>query len=166
MFIGTHALLPVAVALAWDDSRLGAGRGETFPAWSLPAFALFGALPDLCSPHLSLEARYTSLSHTLLFLGILVPVVIALARLFPKGSRLLVGLGAWSAAVLHLAADAISGGIPWLQPWSGHTLGTYVIDPAWWVASDAAFMFGTWLLWAVRRELRVRSIRRAAARMD
>ncbi|GAA5481067.1 hypothetical protein Hsar01_00273 [Haloferula sargassicola] len=154
MLAGTHALLPVSIALATDCYRLSKGREEAFPAWSLPALGLFGVLPDLCSPHLSLEARHASFSHTLLFLAILVPVVAAAAGFFPKGSRLLVAISLWLASMLHLAADAISGGIPWLHPWSDAVLGDFYIDPVWWIAYDAAFVLGTALLLMSRRRLR------------
>ena len=64
MLIGTHALLPVCAGLLIENAALAKGRGHFFPPWSLPLIGFFGALPDLCTPHISLEARYSSWSHT------------------------------------------------------------------------------------------------------
>jgi len=156
MFIGTHTLLPVALALAGENTRLALGRDLAYPAGALPAIGLFGALPDLCSPHLSLEARYSSGSHTLLFLGLVLPVCIGVACLFPRGSRRLLALSCWIATVLHLAADALSGGIAWLRPWSDSILGAYAIHPDLWPVSDGLFVLLTWLLLSLRRRLRLK----------
>ena len=165
MFIGTHALLPVCLALTGDDLRLGSRREEAYPEWSLPLIAFFGALPDICTPHLSLDARYSSWSHTLAFLVGLIPFCIMVARYFPKGTRLTVGASCWFAAALHLAADAVAGGIPWLMPWVMPDvtpnqrigiLGDFYIHPDYWIFSDAFFVLLTWILLGIRAELRKR----------
>lgn len=157
MFIGTHALLPVAIALGIDNVRIALGRDEGFPAWAIPAIGLAGALPDLCTPHLSLDARYTSWSHTMLFAACLLPVLAGLSTFFPKGTRGLVTASAWLAVILHLASDAVAGGICWLRPWRDDVLGTYYIHPNYWPASDAVFVLLTWGLLIVRRLLRGRA---------
>ncbi|MEP4078979.1 metal-dependent hydrolase [Haloferula sp.] len=165
MFIGTHALLPACLALTTDDLRLAVRRGEAFPEWSIPLIALFGALPDICTPHLSLDARYSSWSHTLAFLAALLPVCIWVSTLFPKDRRLLVAFSCWLAAFLHLAADAVAGGIPWLMPWVMPTvtpnerigiLGEFYIHPNYWIFSDAFFVILTWILVGLRQSLRRR----------
>lgn len=156
MLIGTHTLLPVCLALGVEDSRLALGRPEAFPVWSIPAIGVFGALPDLCSPHLSLEARYSSWSHALLFLAILLPVVAGCSTFFPKGTRCRLAVWFWLAAALHLAADAISGGIPWLLPWRTEPIGAYYIHPNYWPASDVFFGLLTGALVLLRRPLRAR----------
>lgn len=158
MFVGTHALLPVATALGIDNARLALGRDEVFPAWSIATIGLFGALPDLCTPHLSLEARYSSWSHTLVFLAGLLPLAALTSTFFPKGTRLTVAAALWFAGVLHLAGDALSGGIAWLHPWSDSILGTYYIHPNYCPLSDALFVFLTWMLLLLRRHLRQRAV--------
>ncbi|MCH7227938.1 metal-dependent hydrolase [Haloferula sp. A504] len=158
MFIGTHTLLPVVTALCIDGARLASGRGEGFPAWSIATIGFFGALPDLCTPHLSLEARYSSWSHTLAFTIALLPMAALVSTLFPKGNRLRVALACWLGGVLHLACDALSGGIAWLQPWSDSILGTYYIHPNYWPVSDAVFVLMTWFLLMLRRHLRQRAV--------
>lgn len=158
MFIGTHTLLPVVIALGIDSARLASGRDEAFPVWSIATIGLFGVLPDLCTPHLSLAARYSSWSHTLPFLIGLLPLAAVASLPFPKGTRVLVASSFWLAGVLHLASDTLSGGIAWLHPWRDTILGTYYIHPNYWPASDAFFVFATWLLLMLRRHLRQRAV--------
>lgn len=146
MLIGTHMLLPVSGCLVIDNVSL-ARRGERwFPGWSLFAVAFFGALPDVCTPHLSLEARYDSWSHGVAFLVALLPLAGMAGSVFEKGARLRVAAACWLAAFLHVAADAVAGGIPWLYPWSPWILGEYWIPPQHWMAYDAAFVLLTWFL--------------------
>lgn len=154
MFIGTHALLPVSLVLASETAALAGGRAERFPRWTALTVGICGALPDLCSPHLSLAARYSSWSHTLGFLGLLVPVLAVATLLFPAGLRLRVAVVAWLAAALHLATDALSGGIPWLLPWSDDILGGRWIPYDWWLPSEVGFLFLTLILLLGRQRLR------------
>lgn len=140
MFIVTHALLPVCLGLAGELASLATGRGHVFPPWGLAAIGVYGALPDLCSPHLSLEARAASLSHTLVFLAALAPVCAATASFFARDGRWKLALACWLAAALHLAADAVAGGIPWLLPWRTEMLGAFLIPPDHWLWYDAGFL--------------------------
>ncbi len=146
MFAGTHALLPVCGCLAIDHAAMLAGRDRVFPASSLWWVAGFGLLPDLCSPHLSLEARYASFSHTVWFLIGALPLAGIVASFMERGVRVRVATACWLAVVLHLAADAVSGGIAWLHPWRGDVIGAYHIHPDLWIGSDAGFVFITWML--------------------
>ena len=150
MLIGTHTLLPVCLGLALENASLAKGKGHFFPAWTLPVIGLFGALPDLCTPHISLEARYSSWSHTVWFLADLLPVCAMAASFFPKGSRLKVAAALWLASLLHLAADAVAGGIAWLQPWRPDIIGDYYIPPGQWYWWDAAFLLLAWVLLRLR----------------
>jgi hypothetical protein len=68
MLVGTHALLPVAACLLVDNLRLAAGLDRLLPRRSLWWVGVFGVLPDLFSPHLSLAARFASRSHSMVFL--------------------------------------------------------------------------------------------------
>jgi hypothetical protein len=149
MFIVTHAFAPVAASLAVDLGAIRTRGERMFPAWSLVAVGLFGALPDLCTPHLSLEARYASWSHTLWFaLGIL-PVAAMAVSFFGRRKFWLVTLACWLAVVLHLATDAVSGGIAWLQPWRPDVIAATWIPFRCWLFGDALCLtltgFGLWL---------------------
>jgi hypothetical protein len=140
MFIVTHTLLPVCLGLAVENVSLATGHSHFFPRWGLVAIGAFGALPDICSPHLSLEARLESFSHTLGFLGLLLPLSAMTAVFFEKDGRWKLAIGCWLAAVLHLAADAVAGGIPWLRPWRADILGGSLIPAAHWFWYDAIFL--------------------------
>jgi hypothetical protein len=161
MFAGTHALLPVCGCLAFDHASMLAGRGRVFPARSMWWVAGFGLLPDLCSPHLSLEARYNSLSHTIWFGLAALPMAAVAASFMESGVRWRVAVVCWLAVMLHLVADAVSGGIAWLHPWRGDIIGAYYIHPSLWIWSDAGFVFLTWLLLRVAPHLEGRLIRLA-----
>ncbi|MEM1083391.1 MAG: metal-dependent hydrolase [Verrucomicrobiota bacterium] len=165
MFIGTHALLPACVALTTDSLRLATRRRELFPEWSIPVIALFGTLPDICTPHITLDARFSSWSHTLAFLVGLLPICLLVAVKFPKESRILLFFSFWFAVAIHLATDTVAGGIPWLMPWvmpSGNhidrtgILGDFYIHPSYWLAFDAFFVILTWILVGLRGALRKR----------
>lgn len=160
MFAGCHALLPVTGCLAIEAVSLRFRGERVFPDWTLPVVALFGVLPDLCSPHISLEARLESWSHTLLFLGVLIPVCAMVVRFFPAGARWRVACALWIASMLHLAADAVSGGIVWLYPWSHRQIGDYYLHPDTWIFYDAAFVLLTWLGWRLRQHLELRTYER------
>ncbi len=162
MLIGTHTLLPVCLCLAVENVALARGRGHAFPAWTLPLVGLFGALPDLCTPHISLEARYTSWSHTIWFLLALAPVCAMTAAVFPKGDipRWRVGAACWLASAIHLACDAAAGGIAWLHPWKPDILGRYHIPPGQWLWWEAVFVLLTWALLAIRPHAAARGMQR------
>lgn len=125
----------------------------------LGTIALFGVLPDLCTPHISLEARLTSWSHTVWFMAGLVPVVALLATVFEPGSRFRMALVLWFASGLHLVADAVSGGIAWLYPWRDDVMGRAWIQAQYWIAFDAFFILLAWVLLRVIPHLEARRIR-------
>jgi hypothetical protein len=161
MLIGTHALLPVCGCLLADNLAVAAGRERMFPVRSLWIVGIFGVLPDLCSPHISLEARYSSWSHTVWFMAGLVLVAAMTGTFQQNGSRMLVAVACWLASALHLAADAVSGGIAWLYPWRDDVLGSYFIPPEHWMWFDAGFVLLTWFLIRSVLHWQARGIRRA-----
>lgn len=148
MLWGTHIGLPVSAALVLENRSLARGKGYVFPAGSLLAAGVCGVLPDILSPHISLEDRHQSFSHSLAFLAALLPFCAMAASFYPAGDlpRWRTAALCWIAAALHLAADAISGGIPWLYPWKPDVLGAYYIPPAHWLAWDAGFIVLTVVL--------------------
>ncbi|MGC4014323.1 MAG: metal-dependent hydrolase [Luteolibacter sp.] len=129
MMAGFHSMMPVTGCLVAEVVSLRVRHRRVFPDWTLPLVALFGVLPDICSPHISLEDRHASFSHSLLFLAVLVPVCAMISFWFEKGMRLRVAIVTWLAAMLHLAADAASGGIPWLIPWKEEPLESTTSSP-------------------------------------
>ena len=87
MLVGTHALMPVCACLLADNFAISSGRDRIFPARSMWAVGILGILPDICTPHLSLEDRYASWSHTVWFMAGLIVVVAMIGCLFEKGYR-------------------------------------------------------------------------------
>lgn len=149
MMIGTHTLLPVVGCLLANRIATSAGRARMFSGKSLCVVGAFGFLPDLLSPHLSLESRQTSWSHTVWFL-IGITMLLPLARFIPeKASRIPLAVACWLACALHLAADAVSGGIAWLHPWRSDVIGHYWIEPQYWIWYDAGFILLIWFNYRV-----------------
>lgn len=146
--IGTHSLLPVCGCLLADKISMATGRPRMFSGWNLCAIGTFGFLPDILSPHLSLESRQSSWSHTV-WAVIAITFFVPLTRFTCKtGSRIPVAIACWIAYVLHLAVDAISGGIAWLYPWREDVVGRYFIPSEDWIWYDAGFIL---LVWAIYR---------------
>lgn len=166
MLVGTHALMPVSVCLVADHLSVRAGRGRFFPPWSLWVVGIFGILPDICSPHMSLEDRQTSWSHTVWFMAGLIGVVALTGVLFEKGHRFRVALACWVAAALHLLADGISGGIVPLYPMSDQVFGRYYIPAPDWIYYDAFFILLAWVLIRVIPHMEARQIRGESMNAD
>jgi len=125
----THALLPV----------IATSMGNKKPYWcrnKLLLLALFGALPDIINPHITLVARLTSWSHGLpAFLAVTVLLtILTFIKQVPLDRKLALWLG--SAYLFHLCCDMISGGIAWLYPFKHGTIGDYYISPMLWIPLD------------------------------
>jgi len=145
MDVFAHAMLPVIVATVVD-------RGVNSPEDRLSGKALwlvavFGAAPDVLSPHVSLDARLTSYTHTAVALGVAVAIVLFLLALKKVGAR----LGIWLvfAYGLHLVCDMVAGGIGWNYPFGRSVIGDFYVNPIWWVPIDAVCLL---LLYFLNRE--------------
>lgn len=150
MLIGTHTLLPVCLGLVAENISLAKGRGHVFPPCGLVAIGVFGALPDLCTPHASLDARYSSWSHTLWFFGATISVIVMATSFFGKEGRWKLALACWLAVLLHLISDAVAGGIAWQRPWRPDITGEYYIPAGDWLWYDIGFVLLTWILVRLR----------------
>ncbi len=134
MFVITHALVPVVLAQA---VALAAPQRVDFRKRDYAAIMLAGALPDLLDPHISLADRLSSWTHTLWFALAWIPITLALTRWWWKPPSPITFAAVVVLAVpLHLAADAISGGIGWLYPWKKEVIGTRLVPPDDWFAWD------------------------------
>lgn len=150
MMVGTHSLLPVCGCVLLDRLCQAAGLRPMFSGWQYCAIGVAGFLPDILSPHVSLEARQSSLSHTVWAVAVMLPLMFVGARwMCRKGSWIAVALACWVAYGLHLAADAISGGIAWLYPWRGESVGGYLIPSPHWIYYDAGFIILAWVMFRV-----------------
>ena len=147
--IGTHSLLPVCGCLLADRIAMSAGRARMFSGRHLCLVGVFGMMPDILAPHSSLESRQASLSHTVWFLLGTVLLLPLTRFISEKASRIPVALACWLAYGLHLAADAVSGGIAWLYPWKNDVIGRYWIEPQTWIWYDAGFILLVWFIYRV-----------------
>lgn len=151
MLVGTHALLPVCgVVLVGRGGKEGSRWCVKGSKRVLFLVGLFGVLPDLCTPHWSLEARQTSWSHSIWFLLGLVPLAGLMGWICRRdrggNGGIRVAVACWIASALHLAADAASGGIAWLYPWRPDVLGRYYVPADTWIWYDAFFILLAWIL--------------------
>ncbi|MCW1886806.1 metal-dependent hydrolase [Luteolibacter flavescens] len=146
MLIGTHVLLPVCIALTAECVSLAKGRGHVFPPWGLVLVGAFGALPDVCTPHISLADRHASWSHTVWFLAGMAPFAAMVVTLFEKQGRWWLALACWLAVLLHLIGDAVAGGIAPLYPWRTEVVGDYYIAVPDWMWYEIGFVLLTWVL--------------------
>ncbi len=160
----THALLPVIItAVALRDKRPDWLRGRG--GWIVIGIA--GALPDLLSPHLSIDSRLNSWSHGLPF-WLLLSSLILLSSTLPRSLwNWRLALIAWLAYGLHLFCDGISGGINLLYPYRTLIWGDYWVPPIYWIPLDIVcvltcyWMFRLKPLWQKRRKQKAAAHTRA-----
>jgi membrane-bound metal-dependent hydrolase YbcI (DUF457 family) len=139
----THALIPVICV------RLAARRPPWLGRWGLLLIGVAGALPDLLTPHLSLESRMASWSHGipcwLLFSSILVAISLVKRGRFHPALALCLS----AAYLLHMACDVISGGVNLLYPFGDWVVGDYWVDPSWWIPLDVVCILLCYLLFRI-----------------
>jgi hypothetical protein len=147
----THALLPVIL------TRTIVGRQTTWlGGLGLVAIGIGGALPDLLTPHLSLESRLSSWSHGLPFWLLLTTVVIS-ASLASRGRfNLRLAAIVSGAYLLHILCDSVSGGVNFLYPYRDFIWGDYWVDPIYWIQLDILCISICYWLFRVVPALRAR----------
>lgn len=154
----SHALLPLVFGRRWLPVR-----ADGAPGWRASlVVAGFGVLPDALNPHLGLDARWSSWSHTLaawLAVSAGLAIVTCVWIRAAEGRRT---AALCSAAYLaHLLCDAVSGGAPLLSPWAPGVVGGSWLPLVWWPVADGLLL--GWAYCAYRwRPLRNR-LRRARA---
>lgn len=159
----THALLPVLAAgvlarisPANDKHPEKSSRIVPYGKKAILLIALAGAAPDLLTPHLSLEARYSSWSHSI-FAWLGISFFILLLQLHPRSKQWIdrrTSIWCSAAYALHLISDAISGGIAWLYPWKPDVIGDYYVNPIFWIPLDVLCFLGAYFLYRVIPRIR------------
>ena len=158
MFVITHALSPVIAVAVADIVVLEATGSRLFRRAQYVAIAISGALPDILNPHITLEARFASWSHTVLALALFLPVALLIARRINREQFLLPGTLMAVAYAFHLFCDAISGGIAWLYPFDPKAIiGGGFVPFKYWLTLDAISftLAGILTLWLRRREMAI-----------
>lgn len=153
----SHALIPVLCV------RLATKGPEWLGRWGLVYIGVSGALPDLLNPHLSLESRMISWSHGLPFwLGLSMAFLVTSLFLRDKFSPQLAACMS-SAYLLHIACDAISGGIDLLYPFGTWVVGYYWVDPMLWIPIDIVLILVSYWLFRILPGLRKRKAQQVAS---
>jgi membrane-bound metal-dependent hydrolase YbcI (DUF457 family) len=152
MTLVTHALLPLAVGRPWLRRRDGSPLLK-----EIGLVALCGILPDVLSPHIYLEARYASLSHTLWAWFVFTALVLLVGRVWKARICPRIQILCIAAYAMHLACDMISGGIPLFYPLSRTIHGGHFISYIVWYVSDVLLFLHAWLVWRVLPRLRKRT---------
>jgi membrane-bound metal-dependent hydrolase YbcI (DUF457 family) len=158
----THALLPVIAAALYERSYLvEEQRRLAFSTKRLIVIGIFGAAPDILNPHISLDARYTSWSHGIVFWVIITMCLVILhltrRKVFP------IHLMAWLSGsyLLHIGCDAISGGIAWNYPFGRSVIGAFYVNPIWWIPLDvllSILAYGLFRAIPSQRQLRTKDL--------
>jgi len=156
----THALLPVIVtAVVLRDKK---------PDWLLGRsgfviIGIAGALPDLLSPHLSIDSRLNSWSHGLPFWFLLSTVLLLLCAVVRQRWNGPLALCASAAYGLHLFCDGISGGINLLYPYRNLIWGDYWVPPVYWIPLDILCVLICYWIFRLRPLWQKRGKQKAAA---
>lgn len=149
----SHALLPVIIGYRWLPKK---GGEPSIKAAGTLAFC--GMLPDLVDPHLSLDSRHASWSHTLAAYAAFTLLVAIIARKKPllveaKFAALLSG-----AYLAHLVCDVFTGGGAFLLPFSSRVFGDHYLAFETWVFCDLASLAVAYVLLRVLPGLRRRRL--------
>ena len=152
MNVVTHALLPVVAVCAYQRLKSkfteAAIQSIVFTNWQVFFIGVLGAAPDLLNPHLSIQSRYDSWSHSIAaWLGITI-LLFAFSFRHTNRKRMPVKLVIWMSAayLIHLGCDIIAGGIVWLKPISNDVLGDYYVSAKYWIPLDIFFVLSTYVL--------------------
>jgi len=132
----THALLP---AILSSPLLPRTGLRDYYRAAGVIAIA--GIVPDIVDPHVSLAARYSSWSHTILACVGFAVLMFVLALVFPRRLSLRLAFLAGFAYSLHVLVDGLSGGVPAWLPFSDEIFRVRLIRWHYWLQFDAAFVF-------------------------
>lgn len=148
----THALLPLFFGHRWIP------QNNRIPSFKISGLiALSGLLPDILSPHLSLEARYASLPHSLTGLACFAALVAVICVTKIGAAHKKIGALCIAAYAAHIFCDLIAGGVPLFRPFSRIIVGQNYI-PYWtWDAADLVLIVYVYLTYRwlpLRRRLK------------
>jgi hypothetical protein len=126
-----------------------------------------GALPDLLTPHMTLESRMISWSHGVPFWAAFTTTLFLISLLSKQRvSNRLAGIMSLSY-LLHLVCDAVSGGINVLYPVKNLVWGAYWVSPMLWIPLDILCLLTCYYLFRFRPLLaRRRAAKNRLSRQD
>jgi hypothetical protein len=156
MNIISHIAYPVLLAQSANIFRTQNQKETFFKGKHLLLIGICGGLPDILSPHLNLEARYNSFSHSLGFVLVITILSVILSRKIPKHKILI--YFCYFATVLHLIGDMMANGINLFGPFGRMVVGSSLIPSQYWISLDATgilFLFVSFIYY--RCPVRIRS---------
>jgi hypothetical protein len=136
MNVISHIAYPVLFAQSANLCRIQNHKTSFFKGKHLLLIGICGGLPDILSPHLGLEERYNSFSHSIFFLLLAAIAGAILLRIFPGHKRLI--YVCWSAAAFHFLCDMIAGGINLFGPFGRMVVGKHYLPFRFWIPLDVA----------------------------
>jgi hypothetical protein len=139
MFVVTHAAVPIIAYNIYSYFNIRKCDQTSIGLKIYSIIGLSGILPDILDPHIDLDARMKSWSHTVWFLvGFSIILVISSKAVNIKLKYIIwVLFGVFA----HDIFDAISGGISPLYPYQ-FVIGDYYIKSDYWITIDAvSFIF-------------------------
>jgi hypothetical protein len=139
MNIVSHALFPIVFAQAINGYYTHNRKPLLFGWKPLLLIGLTGALPDILSPHFSFESRYTSLTHSIMFLLTAAVVSLIVAWRFQRFRTL--SYFCFFAILLHFICDMISGGINLFAPAGTMIVGSNYVRARYWISLDLSAIF-------------------------
>jgi len=145
----THALIPVVIYGVMRQRVLISGTREEKKAVVRNALilAIAGAMPDALDPHITLEARLNSWSHSLLAWAGFSVLFGALCFWRWKWWTPAWAMCLSAAYLSHLIGDLVAGGIGWSYPFTGSVIGDYYIPPSLWKSADIICVLCVYLLY-------------------
>lgn len=134
----THALIPVIAYGLMRQKQLIAGtRSEKVGVWRTALIiGIVGAMPDMMDPHVTLEERLSSWSHSLTAWAGFSVLFAAFSLARQRWWTPMLALGLSLTYFSHIVGDAIAGGVGWSYPFGDHVIGDYYIIPQWWIPAD------------------------------
>jgi membrane-bound metal-dependent hydrolase YbcI (DUF457 family) len=158
----SHALLPVFLGQRWIPHK------DKVPSLRVVMLvAVCGVLPDILSPHLSLDDRHVALSHTLWAFLTFSVLVGLLNRRWPTAFTPSISLLCIAAYGGHLACDAITGGIALFYPLIRTVQGKNYL-PYWlWITCDGLLILYVYFVYRwlpLRRNFKAKRALRASPR--
>jgi len=137
MNVITHSLLPITVKQLAEFRHPGrVSYRDRLRGWGV--IAIFGSLPDILDPHLTLGARCNSYSHMWPCMVTIVACCLFAAFIFRKRPWAKLLLWCAPSYALHVAGDIVSGGLDFLG--TGQAIGDWWIPPEAWPVLDLIFI--------------------------
>ena len=153
MTAGTHFAIPIVVAGSFNLFSISKTHQALLSRWHILLIGISGLLPDILTPHIRLQARYDSWSHTAWFLFSFFLLCIILAMCLPARHKAAAHF-CWLAALLHILSDMVSGGINFIPPF-GRPIGDYYLPFPYWLHLDGITILAAYIMcWYARHRLR------------